>query len=299
MGSEAHKTNSRTSVVLERFPIQIDHACIREELAESVADRIRNARTVAERIGQDIKTGTLEEIDGRLAIVRVLEDLAQGTAELRQILGEVRGRRNRYGSTADIIALVHDVLLQCLGAMSLQLQVTIRRNGRDFRDELLTVQEIADSLLEEIELSVAEWTPTTRTLSFRDGLRRVTESFSNRFCLDLVVEAHEVCCEHLIADLSFERQADLLWIINEALTNAGKHSGGRTVVLSMRCVDGDVIVRVEDDGWGYGRDDASDAHLGIKEMRTRAKALGGCLEFGASCSGGAAVVLNLNRPLDA
>lgn len=88
-------------------------------------------------------------------------------------------------------------------------------------------------------------------------------------------------------ELDSARGLDLLRLLQEALTNAFKHSGARRVdVILVR--EGDALqVEVRDDGRGF----TADAHAGpphgagLASMRLRARRLGGQLELASSPSG--------------
>ena len=68
----------------------------------------------------------------------------------------------------------------------------------------------------------------------------------------------------------------LLRIAREAVTNAGRHGGARSVVVSLAESDG-VTLRISDDGSGFDESDVDprSGHFGLLSMRERAEALGG------------------------
>jgi signal transduction histidine kinase len=65
-------------------------------------------------------------------------------------------------------------------------------------------------------------------------------------------------------------------VIQEALTNARRHSGARNVRVCLRVEEGDLVAEVADDGGGFGAE--SDPGVGMSSMRERALRLGGELE---------------------
>jgi PAS domain S-box-containing protein len=69
---------------------------------------------------------------------------------------------------------------------------------------------------------------------------------------------------------------ELLRILQEALTNARRHSGARNVLVSLKREGNDLVGEVSDDGRGFGPEIASG--VGLRSMRERASALGGRLE---------------------
>ena len=68
----------------------------------------------------------------------------------------------------------------------------------------------------------------------------------------------------------------LVRIVREAVSNAGRHSGGSRVEVRLRRRDG-VLLCVEDDGSGFDTDAIAHrpGHLGLASMRERAEACGG------------------------
>ena len=78
-------------------------------------------------------------------------------------------------------------------------------------------------------------------------------------------------------------------IIQEALTNSARHSGGTKATVRVAYGDGALIVEVEDDGiprpaWPSPR--ANGPGNGIAGMTERVKALGGTLQAGPRPEGG-------------
>jgi signal transduction histidine kinase len=70
--------------------------------------------------------------------------------------------------------------------------------------------------------------------------------------------------------------AQLLRILQEALANARRHSGARSVLVSLRSEGNDLVAEVSDDGQGLAPD--SVPGVGLRSMRERAVSLGGTLE---------------------
>lgn len=69
----------------------------------------------------------------------------------------------------------------------------------------------------------------------------------------------------------------MLRVIQEALTNARRHSGARKIVVSLKSEGTDLVVEVSDDGQGFGQGTAQG--VGLSSMRERATAIGGELEI--------------------
>jgi signal transduction histidine kinase len=79
-------------------------------------------------------------------------------------------------------------------------------------------------------------------------------------------------------ELAGEVGVELLRVLQEALTNARRHSEARSVEVTLRAEDQEVLVEVADDGRGF--DPASvRTGVGLSAMRERIEGLGGRIEF--------------------
>jgi signal transduction histidine kinase len=96
-------------------------------------------------------------------------------------------------------------------------------------------------------------------------------------------------------DLPPEMAADLFRIAQEAVVNAGRHSGAKAVSISLRTVGSNVELRVADDGHGFDvnapMDGGEPGHLGLASMRERAELMDGRLEIESSERGTRVLVL--------
>jgi signal transduction histidine kinase len=83
-------------------------------------------------------------------------------------------------------------------------------------------------------------------------------------------------------------------IIQEALTNARRHSGAKRISVSLRTEAGDLLAEVSDDGVGLGPDVSPG--VGFASMRERAALIGGHLEIESGEGGGTSVRLRVPLP---
>lgn len=98
---------------------------------------------------------------------------------------------------------------------------------------------------------------------------------------------------------SLELPADtagvLFGIAQEAVVNAGRHSGADAVSISLRTVDSQIELRVADNGEGFGDADplgsSEPGHIGLAMMRERAELLDGRLDIETSARGTRVLVL--------
>jgi two-component system, NarL family, sensor kinase len=96
-------------------------------------------------------------------------------------------------------------------------------------------------------------------------------------------------------DLPSETAGVLFGIAQEAVINAGRHSGADAISVSLRTFDSTLELRVTDNGNGFGDADPLGAsepgHLGLAMMRERAELLDGTLAIETSDRGTRVLVL--------
>jgi PAS domain S-box-containing protein len=83
-------------------------------------------------------------------------------------------------------------------------------------------------------------------------------------------------------------------VLQEALTNARRHSGAKRVSVSLRAEGGDLLTEVSDDGVGFGPD--VQPGVGFASMRERAALGGGLLEIESEEGRGTSVRLRVPLP---
>jgi len=86
-----------------------------------------------------------------------------------------------------------------------------------------------------------------------------------------------------------EKGAQLLRIVQEALTNVRRHSGSRNAMVSLMTEEDLLVAEVADDGRGFDLAVGSLAGLGTRGMRERARALKGELKIESEPSRGTKV----------
>jgi two-component system NarL family sensor kinase len=147
----------------------------------------------------------------------------------------------------------------------------VARNVRVLRDEILDLGPYA---FEELSLEVA--------------LANCVSSWERRYALEVRLTLEPL-------ELAPETAEDLFRIAQEAVANAGRHSGGTMVEVSLREVDGEIELRIADDGGGLrGVDplgEGDPGHIGLASMRERTDMLGGRLRIDSSERGTRVVAL--------
>ena len=100
------------------------------------------------------------------------------------------------------------------------------------------------------------------------------------------------------ATFSPDMQMQMFRIIQEALTNARKHSKARHIQVKFEAENGQVFVIIRDDGHGFSPGNLETVygrHFGLQFMRERAGLLGGTLQIQSTPGKGTEVVLEVPK----
>jgi len=89
--------------------------------------------------------------------------------------------------------------------------------------------------------------------------------------------------------LSEPREANLLRIAQEALTNAVRHSGADRIQVRLAYQPGSTALEIEDNG--HGISDLAREGFGVSGMRDRARQIGGLIDIRTQANGGTRVVV--------
>lgn len=93
--------------------------------------------------------------------------------------------------------------------------------------------------------------------------------------------------------LDMEHRYELLSVFKEAITNAGKHSGGRFVKVSIRYKKQKLMMMIVDDGKGFNMDNLAMLGRGISDMRRRSAAINASFYIESEINTGTIVKLEL------
>jgi signal transduction histidine kinase len=210
-------------------------------------------------------------------------------------------RTARLEESTRIAREIHDVLAHTLAGLTIQLEATsaLIENGADRQDVLTRVKrahELAREGLTETRRAVgalrADVTPAAPAGAGIQALVSEYRSASNAQ-VTVTIDGN---ADRLAGDTGRE----LLRVVQESLTNVGKHAPGAAVTIALHAgsTAADEIELVVSNGPAPGG--APDTQLsrsgggyGLQGMRERAQALGGALEAGATGDGGWRVVMRV------
>ncbi|MDQ1579831.1 MAG: hypothetical protein QOD05_606 [Microbacteriaceae bacterium] len=217
-------------------------------------------------------------------------------------MGEaIRNRRERYREMSRQVAArrqsaaeaervriareLHDVLAHSLSQISVQAGVGLHlfeSQPERARESLAAIKTTSNQALEEVRGVLgflrAEGEPAAR--SPEPDLERLPSLVASFVQAGLAVRLDN----RLPDGIPSAGQLAIFRIVQESLTNAGRHAQASQVSVVLEDDGGDHLVTITDDG--RGGDPEAEQGRGLVGMRERAELLGGTLEAGSLPGGG-------------
>lgn len=220
------------------------------------------------------------------SVTRALSAMVDRLAEERRqtaqaVLAGQEGERSRVARE------LHDEVGQGLIAIKLMAERAAAGAEPIVAAQFLDVADRIEFYLDELRRIAHELRPE---LLEDLGLGNALLALASAAEADYGLTVQRVFSEPAQRDIDVERELVVYRVAQEALTNAGRHSGASIVRLDLSTDERGTILEVSDDGSGIG--EAADG-VGIKGMRERARLIGGSLQIDAGPHGGTRVRLML------
>jgi two-component system, NarL family, sensor histidine kinase UhpB len=215
-----------------------------------------------------------------------------------RMMRRLEAERRRAGSAAlqaqeeeraRVARDLHDEVNQSLTGLLLRLEAARDAAPPELEGELAETKALANQAMREL-LSLAR---QLRPTALDDlGLAAATAGQVEQLAQG-EIDA-EFAAEGDFSDLGDDAQLVVYRVAQEAVSNAGRHSGAEHVAVRLRRdgPDGGVELEVADDGRGFAFDE-SEGGLGIAGMRERALLIGGELTIESRPGRGTTVRLSV------
>lgn len=190
---------------------------------------------------------------------------------------------------------LHDSIAQSLNFLNLQLQLLDQAATRGDLREVNEIVPLLRAGVDESYQDVRELLGNFRSRLGQGDLLTAVEATVARFRRQSGIEVILITDGLAGAPLPPEQQLQVLFILQEALSNVRKHAHARTVEIKIENRR-DFRLYVSDDGVGYDPgevDGRIEEHFGRRIMHERAKRMQALLELRARPGGGASVSLLL------
>jgi PAS domain S-box-containing protein len=201
----------------------------------------------------------------------------------REIIEIANREQQRIGSD------LHDGLGQDLTGIALMLKSVVaqlRKEGSAAHREVEEVIGLVNNAIESTRTLARGLSPVG---SGRDNLAAAIQTLAARVSKRCGVQ---VDCQLNLEEpsgLSETAAAHVYRIVQEAVTNALRHSGATKIAVRVKTADGEMHLQVDDNGRGFQMPPDGPGGLGLEIMRYRAQMLGGDLVIESTGSHGASL----------
>ena len=189
-------------------------------------------------------------------------------AEFGRVVAEERARVARE---------IHDGLAQYLFAVS--TQASLLAGGADLAKVLPRLQEAASAAQQEARFAVLALSSAGGSAPFDSALTRYVEFLTADGQLDVDLEIERG------VELRPDEQIEIFRIVQESLANVRRHANARRATVLIGVRDGQRVVRIVDDGEGFD-EEAESRGQGLRNIRSRAAAIGGAFRLVTRPGGG-------------
>ena len=216
-----------------------------------------------------------------------LADLRAATIEVRR-LAATEFAAAALEERARLAREIHDGLAQDLWYAKLKHSRLAQMAGlageaRQLSEE---VDDAIDNALAEARHAVAAMRQGSQSGPLLEMLARHVDDFADRFALRA-----ELTTDGRAPEIGARAQAELLRIVQEAMTNVRKHADA-TVVRVDVSTDGELRLTIADNGRGF-RPEAVGSGFGLESMRQRAELIGANLTVSSEPQGGTRIQLTM------
>ena len=255
---------------------------------------LRRAFAPLGRLAQQMEMVDLLRPGQRLRVVRH-DEVGRVVAAFNRMLDRLErerqesGRRVLAAQEAERVGIardLHDEVGQVLTGVLLQLN-SIAESAPDHRDELDEARESVRRALEEVRRISSELRPEMlEHLGLVSALTELSTSFARvsgiRVDRDFPTS---------LPKLAPEIELAVYRIAQESLTNIARHAQASQVTIRLEPSYASVVLRVADDGRGFGGPAVE--HGGLRSMRERALLVGGALAIKEAPEGGVEIRLEV------
>jgi PAS domain S-box-containing protein len=225
---------------------------------------------------------------------RTQRELAQAREDLREL--SVASRTAREQENSRISRELHDELGQNLTSLKMDLawlETNTPRDDEKVRRTLAAMRSVLDSTVAATRRISADLRPLMLDdLGLAAALEWLVEETSRRhgFAVDLQVDERS-------ANIAEPLASQLFRIVQESLTNVGRHAAARNVLVRVRALGPEIHLDVHDDGRGIAPEDLrKKGSFGLVGIRERAYTLAGSVEIRGEPGRGTAIHARLPIP---
>ena len=226
---------------------------------------------------------------------RVEEALRKSESQLRYLSSQIL--RAQEIERRRISRELHEEFGQALPALKLQLKVIenkLREDQGAIRKDCENILRYIDQVVEGVRHLSQNLSPSViEDFGISIILQRVVDEFIGRYHINVSLDMDD------INDLFLQDSKIIMYrILQEALSNVGRHAHAKNVSIVIKKGDGKVSLNINDDGKGFDvkqvlRKEASEKGWGLALMDERIRMLGGTLDVSSQEGKGTRITLTI------
>jgi signal transduction histidine kinase len=231
-----------------------------------------------------------------MAAKKQIKAIEDSNVELEAMANELRKSEKRlHRLSSDLFAVqeserkrisfeLHDELGQSMAALKLQVGAISRRLGIADQEELKTtceeMRDNIDQIIENVRRLARDLSPVVLDdLGLQAAIEYLVNNFAKIYNVEVTYRTTDI--NHLFNEGS---QRNIYRILQEALTNIGKHAQAKHVLLVIARENNVIKFTVRDDGRGFNvqkifYQKADEKGMGLEAMSERVRILGGEINF--------------------
>lgn len=268
---------------------------------QSLASEFGSVRTgLARALAIGFGSGFLLVLAGMAYIVRLehqtqrrYSQLVQSQRDMRQLSARLVDAQETERRT--ISRELHDEVGQALGALLVdvsRLSTLLSSDRPEVRTQLENMKSVAERTFQEVRNMALLLRPSMLDdLGLVAALEWQGREVSRRSDIEVDVQS-DIVSDHLPDDY----RVCIYRLVQEALSNAVRHSGAKNAKVIVQQSAKSILVKVSDDGHGF--DPERGRGLGILGMEERVKRLGGTLTVDSNVGRGTTVMAELPLPAE-
>lgn len=224
------------------------------------------------------------------ALNSMLDELSDSRNRLEVLSGKVLGAQE--DERKRVARELHDETSQALTSLMIEMKMLEKLDPEERRKKIADLWDYTSQILDGVHRLTRELRPRDLDeLGLVPALRSYIKESAKRFDIGIDLEV-----TGLRGRLPDNVEVALYRVVQEALTNAAKHSEAGSVRVAIRREDDLVVVAIKDDGRGFDLGEVKNLKeqgLGLFGMRERMSIVGGELEISSSPGQGTEVVARI------
>jgi signal transduction histidine kinase len=238
-----------------------------------------------------VKQRTNELTNANARLLGEVENHEKTQGELRQL--GIKTEKIREEEKHEISRKVHDELGQLLTAMKmdlLQLDKKLPQENSDLRQRAHSIVDLVDDTIKSVQgIAMELRPPILDAFGLCEAIAWQAGEYEKRYGIQFNLSCLQ---KHIKLDKNLE--IALFRIFQESVTNVVRHSEANQVRIEVLHEDGQLVMKVQDNGIGIPKDKIKDSNsIGLIGIRERVQSWEGAVQFLGTAGKGTTVEIRI------